>query len=65
MKSSRLSRLSTTVKNWFDRSLTRHVFAGLIVLTLQNVLISKNIPAPVAAQISQGVGALIEGKIHD
>lgn len=50
------------LSRWFSRPLTRHVMAGLVVLGLQNLLISQHIPPNVAVPISTAVGKLIEGQ---
>lgn len=62
MKSTRLSRLGTTIKKWFSTPLMRHIASGLVIVSLNNVLNHYPIPAPIAAQISNAAGALIEGK---
>ncbi len=53
--------LKTKIKNWFSRPIMRHVVSGLIVLTLQNVLINQNIDPQTASQAAALLGKAIGG----
>ncbi len=61
-KPSRFNRLKNKVSDWFESRLTRHVVSGLVVLALNQVLLSQHVPPPIATEISQAAGALVKGQ---